>query len=236
MTITPSIQKAIDERIAKIAAVATATRKGQQDMDAIMGWTALPATVTDEQLAAVVLMIQANPMAQMSLNQDVLKSLGDTMNDIAKNDKARMERIMQAAQELQNRPRVQPGLSLQVIGQPQDNGKDWDIVATLVQVDDQYNVTVPETLDADICLSMYVSPREGDSLTETFNVPAQYFKAGSKIAPFVITQKEPTSGVKTVHVLGHIAAQGQVQPLAMLASFEVGAPKGAAPKGPTPQP
>jgi hypothetical protein len=235
MSITPAIQKAIDERVAKIAEVAAATRKEQQDMDAIMGWTKLPADVTDEQLAAVVLLVQSNPMVQMQMNQDVLKSLGEKMNDIAQKDKARMDRIMKAAQDLQNKPRVEPGLSLQVIAQPRDGSKDWDVVATLVQVDEQFNVTVPEKLDADVCLSLYVTPREGASLTEEFNVPTKFVAAGQKLAPFVISHAAPTDGRKTVHVNGHMAAQGRVQPIAMLAQFDVGT-VAPAPKGPQAQP
>ncbi|MBU0859441.1 MAG: hypothetical protein KJ667_05855, partial [Alphaproteobacteria bacterium] len=183
----------------------------------------------------VMVVAQSNPAA---INGAVLQALGDKLNEMSTKDQPRLNAIMQKAEAFAAKPRLQPGMSMEVITAPVKEGSTKHaVIATLVQIDNDLNVSVPETIGVDLCMSVYVTPRAVNSLTEKFNVPMQYTKAGDKLAPVVVTYDATQDGTKHVHVNGHTARDGQVQPLSMIVPVDMpqkkAAPEGAAPKAPT---
>lgn len=228
------IQDAIAKRLAEMTAVADACRAEDAELDAIMKWKAVPANVTDDQYAAIVVMTQANPMVAQMMDQDMLKTVFDTLNAMSQSDPARIQSIIQKAEAFQNKERLQPGVSLQVVAGAA--GAGWAAAAVLVQVDDDLNVSLLDKLDNDLYLGLYTAPHNNRSLTGKFNMEMNYTMAGQKLRPVTIVGHDGPGTVQ-IHVRGHMQTpDGRMQPIAAIVPVTVGNAPSAAPKPGTPQP
>lgn len=217
-TIDQAVEKAVAKRIAEMTVVADACKAEEAQVEAIMGWQAVPADITDDQMAMIAVIAQGNPMVAAQMNQDVLKSIFTTLNTIAQSDQARIQSIMQKAQAFQGKERLQPGISLQVVTERVGNA--WAAAAVLIEVDEDMNVKTLEKLDSDLYLGLYVTPRANRSLTDKFNVDMNFTAAGQKLKPVTIVSHG--DGNAQVHVRGHMqAADGRVQPIAAIVPVNV---------------
>lgn len=217
-TIDQAVEKAVAKRIAEMTVVADAGKAEEAQVEAIMGWQAVPADITDDQMAMIAVIAQGNPMVAAQMNQDVLKSIFTTLNTIAQNDPARIQSIMQKAQAFQSKERLQPGVSLQVVTERVGNA--WTAAAVLIEVDEDMNVKALDKLDSDLYLGLYVTPRANRSLTDKFNVDMTFTAAGQSLKPVVIVSD--SAGPAQVHVRGHMqAADGRMQPIAAIVPVNV---------------
>lgn len=227
------VKDAIEKRLETIRAVAADSKAEQVEITAIQDWQAVPANVTDAQIAIVLVIAQSNPAA---INANVLQALGEKLNEMAQKDKPRLDAILKAADAFSRKPRLQPGMSMEVITAPiAENSRTHAVIATLVEIDADFNVTVPESIEVDLCMALYVTPRAEQNLSETFNLPMNFTKAGAKLAPVVVTYDAAQDGVKHVHINGYTGRDGQVQPLSMVVPVEMPEKKPeAAPSAPQP--
>ena len=211
------IDQAIEERLGQIRATANANKQEQKELEAMQGWQSLPDDLTDAQLGAAIVVLQSNPMFAMVMNQDVMRALGEKLNDIAAKDQARMNAIMQAADAFSKKPRIQPGMSLQVV--VTKGPAPSTVVAFLTNVDENLDVSRVEKLDADLYLGMYVTPHQNRSLTGRFNMPVHYVMAGATVEPLV-AEHYFAQGQNVIHVKGHMSRDGQMQAISMAVPFE----------------
>ena len=213
-----AVEQAIAKRIAEMTAVADEGKAEEAQLEAMLGWQEVPADITDDQMAMIAVIAQGNPMVAAQMNQDVLKSIFATLNDISKNDQPRIQSIMQKAQAFQGKERLQPGISLQVVTERVGNA--WAAAAVLIEVDEDMNVKALEKLDSDLYLGMYVTPRANRSLTDRFNMDVTYTAAGQTLEPVVVVTHG--AGAAQVHVRGHMqAADGRMQPIAAIVPVNV---------------
>ena len=219
-----AVEEAIAKRIAEMTAVANEGKAEEAQLEAMMGWQAVPADITDDQMAMIAVVAQGNPMIAAQMNQDVLKSIFTTLNDISKNDQPRIQSIMQKAQAFQTKERLQPGLSLQLVSAELSPrvSRLFTVAAVLVSVDDDLNVAVLEKADFDTCLNIYVTPRNATP-TQVFNTAVQYTKAGDALKPLATTayyDEVNAQGEVSVHVNGHMLVNGKPSPVAMIATVK----------------
>jgi hypothetical protein len=213
-----AVAEAIAKRIAEMTVIADAGKAEEAQLEAMLGWQAVPADITDDQMAMIAVIAQGNPMVASQMNQDVLKSIFGTLNDISKNDQPRIQSIMQKAQDFQSKERLQPGISLQVVTERVGNA--WAAAAVLIEVDEDMNVKALEKLDSDLYLGMYVTPRANRSLTDKFNMDMTYTAAGQTLEPVTIVSRG--DGAAQIHVRGHMqAADGRQQPIAVIVPVNV---------------
>lgn len=230
-TIDQAVEKAVAKRIAEMTVVADAGKAEEAQVEAIMGWQAVPADITDDQMAMIAVIAQSNPMVAAQMNQDVLKSIFTTLNDIAQKDQPRIQSIMEKAQAFQSKERLQPGISLQVV--TERVGKTWAAAAVLIEVDEDMNVKALDKLDSDLYLGLYVTPRANRSLTDKFNMDMTFTAAGQSLKPVTIVTDN--DGPAQIHVRGHMqAADGRMQAIVAIVPINVATGPASKPANPAP--
>ncbi len=239
MTVSPEIvKKAVEKGIQAIQAQADEARDRQAVFDQATNWENLPETVSDDEIAALLVVANTDPMAAMQLGEDMAKAIMAHLSELQASDPDRHEAIMKAVEAGAKGGGFQKGALMieTLVEPPVDGSNDWTVVAVPLVVSDDFEVKIPDTLGADLYLGIHVTPRDGAGLTEQFNIPAQCIPMGQTVEPLAISC-EGSNGMapKKVHVYGHLSNGDTVQPLYLGRPLEdePSAP-GDKPAGPSP--
>ena len=219
------IDKAVDDRIVEMQSQADTE---VQQLDArdkiikdIMTWDTWPKSATSEQMGAFLAYIQETPTNAARFKEGLIESFQDVINDMQSSDPMELQMMVVAAQHFM--PTMQVGTNIMMfVVQPEEEGGDWMIVGAPITIDEDYKVSMPKTLDFDMQMSLFVTPRP-NSVTEEFNLAAQFTKAGDPVKAYAISYSPDVDGTKSAHLTGYISgSEGQVQPIMGIASFVIG--------------
>jgi len=159
--------------------------------------------------------MQGDPSAQMAMAQfgdDLMNSFGAHM-DTVQADPAQMQAVQQAAQDL-TADMTQPTLPSNetlfalAVDEPEEGFGEWTAAFIALKIDEDYNVTLADSLDFDLDVTLEISPTQ--SLSDEFNVPGKRYKAGQDFEPFVMSHETAEGDMSTqLQVRGYVYQDGQ---------------------------
>ncbi len=156
------------------------------------------------------------PVVMARFDSAFPKQVGQYLQSLAQADPAGIDKINEAAKELASvlpQEKIEPPqvdkdqmyMEPVVIPPEGEDGK-WEMTLIPVVFDDDFNASVPETLEYDLYLTILVTPHEG--LSAEFNAPGVLIKAGETFEPLVVTyegKKNPT-----IQAVGQLWKDGQL--------------------------
>ncbi len=185
-------------------------------------WNTVPADVDDDVIVAILHYLQTDEDAIIRFREGFLDDLqGRFLRELAASDKPRLFEIDEKLRRIVSADVIKPSMLFQVIVEPPAEDDDWTVVVVPVKVDENLEVSVAPPFPSDLCLSVHVTPRTGESLSQQFNIPAIYIPEGEAIRPLAISYKPDSEGLKVVHVSGYVSRNDHVHPIIIEGQFKV---------------
>ena len=172
-------------------------------------WEDLPDDVTPEQLAVVMAYFSLNPTAEAQFedidmaekvqeaiqsfaeaqDMDAIEKFNTTAAELLTPYNTAVQEINYKARELQTFAVHESIVFETQVVPPEKEGGEWTVVTTPLQISEDGEVSVPETLPDDFVIGGYISDPT-TPLSAEFNVASFAVPAGQKIEPFVLTAKD----------------------------------------------
>lgn len=238
------IDAAIEARIGKLREQLENEMEKRMQINAIMAdmesqmldavaWDKVPDDFNDEKIAAALTILYSDPQARTRLNEGFVQDLEERLiPEIYESEPARLHEIIGKVNEnltmtqlpmTMMQPTTLPFIEVMTVP-PENEGGEWIIIAAPMEIDDNYEVSVPQKLKFGVRLTMQVAG-PGESLTNEFNIllPAANMPAGTAAKPFALPFTPSSDGEKTIVLLGVIDADGRpVKPIVKMVRFHVG--------------
>jgi|GEM_PF-4776792 len=189
-------------------------------------WTSVPDDIGDEVLEAIILTMNINAVAGTLFTKEFLDDFANGyLPELQKSDLARYQGVIEKVVKAMEKPPLEPGFPLieTLMLKPKNEGDDWVLLAVPVEINENYEVNLPESLACDISMVMEVSPRQDESLTHAFSVPALFLAEGTPAKPLAVSYAPKDDGPRKIMVSGRTSSEGRsIDVFAFARDFYVG--------------
>ncbi len=193
-------------------------------------WDKVPEDFSDEQIIAVFTFLSgADPFTRPPFGQEFIEDFHRRfMPELKENDMQRLQSVVMKTNERlmkMQAPLTEPSdvpLIEIVTVPPEQEGGEWILIAAPMEIDKNYEVSMPQNLKCGITLTLQVSSPD-DTLSGIFNAPAIRMLPGEAAKPLTLAYQPSSDGEKMVMVGGFITINGKpVEHIVKAQSFHVG--------------